>query len=64
MSKYFGINLDIGHFFAAGFDPVAYLTEHHDRITNLHLKDRKKDDGPNTPWGEGRHADQAGACNC
>jgi len=53
MSKYFGINLDIGHFFAAGFDPIAYLTEHHDRITNLHLKDRKKDDGPNTPWGEG-----------
>ena len=53
MSKYFAVNLDIGHFFAAGFDPVAYLTEHHDRITNLHLKDRKKDHGANLPWGEG-----------
>ncbi len=53
MSKYFWVNLDIGHFFAAGYDPVAYITEHHDRITNLHLKDRKKDQGPNMPWGEG-----------
>ncbi|HEY3741125.1 MAG TPA: TIM barrel protein [Bryobacteraceae bacterium] len=53
MSKYFKINLDIGHFFAAGFDPVAYIKEHHADITNVHLKDRKKDDGPNVPWGEG-----------
>jgi hypothetical protein len=27
---------------------------YHDRITHLHLKDRKRDDGPNMPWGEGR----------
>ena len=53
MSKYIIINLDIGHFFAAGYDPVAYIEEHHDRISNLHIKDRKKDHGPNTPWGEG-----------
>jgi sugar phosphate isomerase/epimerase len=53
MSKYFKINLDIGHFTAAGYDAVAYIQEHHDRITHLHMKDRKKDDGPNTPWGEG-----------
>jgi len=53
MSKYFWINLDIGHFFAAGYDPVAYIKEHHERISNLHLKDRKKDNGLNTPWGEG-----------
>lgn len=53
MSKYFWVNLDVGHFFAAGYDPVAYLKEHHDRISNLHLKDRKKDQGPNVPWGEG-----------
>lgn len=53
MSKYFAINLDIGHFFAAGYDPVKYIEQNHARITNLHIKDRKKDDGPNTVWGEG-----------
>ncbi len=53
MSKYFAVNLDVGHFFAAGFDPIDYIQKHHERITNLHLKDRKKDNGPNTPWGEG-----------
>ncbi len=53
MSKYFKINLDIGHFTAAGYDPVAYIDEHHQDITHLHIKDRKKNDGPNTVWGEG-----------
>jgi sugar phosphate isomerase/epimerase len=53
MSKYFKVNLDIGHFVAANFDPIAYIREHHNDITNLHLKDRKKNQGPNTPWGEG-----------
>ena len=53
MSKYFAVNLDVGHFFAAGYDPIVFIEKYHARITNLHLKDRKKDDGPNTPWGEG-----------
>lgn len=53
MSKYFAVNLDVGHFFAAGYDPIAYIEQNHARITNLHLKDRKKNDGPNTVWGEG-----------
>jgi sugar phosphate isomerase/epimerase len=52
-SKYHGVNLDIGHFTAANYDPIAYIREYHARITNLHLKDRKKDHGPNVPWGEG-----------
>jgi sugar phosphate isomerase/epimerase len=52
-SKYFRINLDIGHFSAAGYDPVDYIRKHHDKITHLHLKDRRKNDGPNMPWGEG-----------
>jgi sugar phosphate isomerase/epimerase len=52
-SKYHGVNLDIGHFTAANFDAVAYIQANHARITNLHLKDRKKNQGPNMPWGQG-----------
>jgi sugar phosphate isomerase/epimerase len=52
-SRYTAINLDIGHFTAAGYDPVSFLVEHHDRIVTLHLKDRKKNQGPNMPFGEG-----------
>ena len=53
MSKYFKVNLDIGHFTAANFDAMQYLREHHDRVTNLHLKDRKHNQGDNVPWGTG-----------
>jgi len=53
MSKYFKVNLDIGHFTAANFDAVQYIRDHHDSITNLHLKDRKKNQGDNVPWGTG-----------
>ena len=54
-SKYHGANLDIGHYTEAGYDPVAFLQQHHARITNLHLKDKKKatNGGGNTPWGQG-----------
>ena len=52
-SEYIGVNLDIGHFTAAGGDAVAYLREHHDKIVTLHIKDRKKDHGANLPFGQG-----------
>jgi sugar phosphate isomerase/epimerase len=53
MSKRFKANLDIGHFVAGNNDPVAFIEQHHDRITHLHMKDRKRNNGPNMPWGEG-----------
>jgi len=53
MSKYFRINLDIGHFTAANFDAVEFIRSNPDSITHLHIKDRKRDQGANVPWGEG-----------
>jgi sugar phosphate isomerase/epimerase len=53
LSPHFKINLDIGHFTAANYDAVGYLRDHHADITNLHLKDRKKAQGDNVPWGQG-----------
>ena len=53
LSKYLAVNLDIGHFWAAGYDPVAYIEQRHDRIVTLHIKDRKKNDGDNMPFGQG-----------
>jgi sugar phosphate isomerase/epimerase len=52
-SPYIGVNLDIGHFVAAGGDPVAYIREHHEKIVTLHIKDRKKNHGANLPFGQG-----------
>lgn len=53
MSKRFKVNLDIGHFTAGNNDPISYIRARHADITNLHLKDRKKNQGDNTPWGQG-----------
>lgn len=52
-SKYFKINLDIGHFWAADCDPVGFIKQEHANITNLHLKDRLSHDGANVAWSEG-----------
>ncbi len=52
-SKYIGVNLDIGHFLAGGFDPVAFTEKWASRMTVVHLKDRKKNLGPNMPFGDG-----------
>jgi sugar phosphate isomerase/epimerase len=53
LSPWFKVNLDIGHFTAANYDAVAYIKQNHDAITNLHIKDRKRNQGDNVPWGMG-----------
>lgn len=54
-AKYNGANCDVGHYVAAGFDPIPLLESKHDHIYSIHLKDRKSKDngGENMPWGEG-----------
>jgi sugar phosphate isomerase/epimerase len=53
------MTLDTGHFTAYGGDVMAFVRKHHDRIANLHLKDRLKNHpefhtDENTPeWGKG-----------
>jgi sugar phosphate isomerase/epimerase len=52
--EYLGINLDIGHYIAGtSQSPMPMIEKHHKRILSLHLKDRKKNNGPNMPFGEG-----------
>jgi sugar phosphate isomerase/epimerase len=53
-SKYNGINLDIGHFVAGNStSPIPFLMKYHDRVTHIHIKDRKMHDGPNVAFGLG-----------
>lgn len=53
ISPAFRVCLDIGHFVAGNNDPLAYLRDHHDRVTHIHVKDRRRDNGPNVAWGQG-----------
>jgi sugar phosphate isomerase/epimerase len=52
-SRYIATNLDIGHFTATNEDAVAFLKQHHARIVTVHIKDRKRDQGPNVELGAG-----------
>lgn len=59
-SAYNSLNLDCGHYIAAGGNNtkaslLALIGAKHDRITSMHLKDRKSKEngGANMPWGEG-----------
>ena len=57
-SPYNSLNLDCGHYMAAGNTKESLLSlieSKHQRITSMHLKDRKTkaNGGKNMPWGEG-----------
>ena len=59
-SPYNSLNLDCGHYIAAGGNNtkeslLQLIASKHDRITSMHLKDRKTKDngGANLPWGQG-----------
>lgn len=54
-SKFNGLNCDIGHYVAAGLDPIPLIQAKQDRIYSMHVKDRKSkaNGGDNMPWGEG-----------
>ena len=53
MSDFFSVTLDIGHYVAGNNDPLDFIRKHHDRIVNIHVRDRERDNGPNRPFGEG-----------
>src|SRR5438874_13039159 len=53
-AKHNGANVDLGHFLAGNnISPLPFITKYHDRVTHVHIKDRKLHDGPNVPFGEG-----------
>jgi sugar phosphate isomerase/epimerase len=53
MSPYFKATLDIGHYVAGNNDPVAFIAKHHARTVNIHVRDRKRNNGRNMPFGQG-----------
>ena len=48
-------NVDLGHYVAAGGDPLVFLEKFHDRIASFHLKDRTTpaNGAKNVAWGTG-----------
>jgi len=52
--KYVGANVDIGHFIAGNnYSPLPFIKQYHERVTHIHVKDRKMHDGPNVAFGQG-----------
>lgn len=53
-AKFNGANVDIGHFIAGqNASPAAFIAQNASRITHLHIKDRRRNNGPNTAFGQG-----------
>lgn len=54
-SEYNALNLDAGHFVAAGYDPVEMIKTKHAHISSMHMKDRQTPENgkKNLIWGDG-----------
>lgn len=53
VSKYNGINLDLGHFLVGNqTSPIPFLTKNHEHVTHIHVKDRTLK-GDTVPFGKG-----------
>lgn len=54
-SPYNAMNFDMGHYVAAGFDPLDLIPKKSKHIMSMHVKDRKSkaNGGNNVLWGEG-----------
>jgi sugar phosphate isomerase/epimerase len=53
VSRRMMVNLDVGHYVASNQDVMAFARDHFDRISHFHMKDRKRNEGPGVPFGEG-----------
>lgn len=45
--------LDVRHFTAGDGDCIGFLQRHHERVSSVHLGDRKRHNGRSTPFGQG-----------
>ena len=45
--------LDTRHFTAANGDCLGFLQRHHERMSSVHLGDRRRNNGRSAPFGEG-----------
>jgi hypothetical protein len=52
-AKFNFVNLDLGHFTSYHGSPIPFIKKYQSRISHVHVKDKKLNNGPNTPLGEG-----------
>jgi sugar phosphate isomerase/epimerase len=53
LSPDFRVTLDVRHFTAGNGDCLGFLEKHHERVSSVHLGDRRKNNGRSTPFGQG-----------
>jgi len=53
MSPNLKATLDVRHFTAGNGDCLGFLERHHERMSSVHLGDRRRNNGRSTPFGEG-----------